>query len=195
MRIFQLSCGNCKGTISVPLNDASVGTVCPSCGTVIQVEAFPALLEGTREGQRGKALLVAEESSCFYHPTKKAAIVCEGCGRFLCGLCDIPLAGQHLCPACIEAGMTKGKMKQLKTEVVNYDSIALAIAVVPLLFCWLSVLTAPVALIYAIKHWNSPLSIVPRTKWRLVAAIVVAGLEIVVAGFFLITMLGDVFAG
>jgi hypothetical protein len=93
-------------------------------------------------------------------------------------LCDCELNGQHFCPSCLEAGQTKGKIKSIENQRTLHDSIALALAVYPLLFFYFTFLTAPVALFLAIRHWNSPRSIVHRTKIRFVVAISIAGLEI-----------------
>ena len=38
----------------------------------------------------------------------------------------------HLCPGCLEAGQTKGKIQQLENRRVIYDNIALALAALSL---------------------------------------------------------------
>jgi hypothetical protein len=62
---------------------------------------------------------------------------------------------------------------------VLYDSIALSLAVYALLIFYLTLVTAPIAIFIAIRHWNSPRSIVHRTKIRLVLAIAIAAAELV----------------
>jgi hypothetical protein len=89
------------------------------------------------------------------------------------------LHGQHFCPACLETGKKKGKIKRLENERVLYDDLALALAVLPLLIFYFTLVTAPIALYIAIRYWNSPRSIVRRqTHWRFVIAIIFATLEI-----------------
>ena len=151
---------------------------CPACGVPLRVEVFPALFRPIHPGQSGETIMVEGESSCFYHPQKKAVRPCQGCGRFLCALCDCELHGQHFCPACLETGKTKGKIKSLENQRTLYDGIALSLAIYPLLIFYFTLITAPLALFMAIRHWNSPRSIVHRTKIRLVAAIVLASLQI-----------------
>ena len=151
---------------------------CSGCGAYIQFDVFPALLKGTARGQRAEGIILDDESSCFFHPTKKAAVACEGCGRFLCSLCDIEFDGRHLCPACIESGEKKGKMEKLQNRVVRYDSISLAVAIIPMLIFYITLITAPVALYLAIRHWNDPMGILPRTRVRFVLAIIIAGLQV-----------------
>jgi hypothetical protein len=193
MKVFQVACGSCGAELSVPLPEASVHTPCPTCETDVWVEAFPALIKGVAPGKSGERLLVDDESSCFYHPGKKAVILCDGCGRFLCALCEIDLSGQHLCPVCIETGVKKAKLKNLKKESVYYDVIAMAVAIIPMIFLWISFITAPIALYIAIRYWKTPLSVVPRRKWRFVVAIVAAGLQLVAWGMVVLILMGYLF--
>jgi len=155
-----------------------VHSQCAVCGHEFWIEAFPALLKEVATGQSGERLLVDDESSCFYHPAKKAAIVCDACGRFLCALCDIEMNGEHLCPTCFEKGVKKEHKDRFAKEHVYYDDIAVSVAILPLLIFYFTIFTAPIALYIALQHWNTPLSAVPRRRWRFVVAIVFSGLEI-----------------
>lgn len=151
---------------------------CPACGVPLQIEVFPALFRQMAPGPSGETILVEGESSCFYHPEKKAVRPCDGCGRFLCALCDCELNGQHFCPACLETGKTRGKIKNLENQRTLYDSIALSLTLYPLLIFYFTLVTAPMALFVAIRYWNAPRSIVHRTRIRYVAAIVLAVMQI-----------------
>jgi hypothetical protein len=161
---------------------------CPACGMPLQVEVFPALFRRINPGQSGEIIMVDGESSCFYHPQKKAILPCQGCGRFLCALCDCELNGQHFCPACLETGKTKGKIKSLENRRTLYDSIALSLAVYPLLIFYFTLVTAPVALFVAIRYWNAPRSIIRRTRVRYVVAIVLASMQIAGWGFLFVAL-------
>ena len=109
---------------------------------------------------------------------KKAVVPCAGCGRFLCALCDCELNGQHFCPACLETGKSKGKIKTLENQRTRYDTIALGLAILPVLIFYLTIVTAPMTLFVAIRYWNAPQSIVRRTRFRFILAIVIALLQI-----------------
>ena len=61
----------------------------------------------------------------------------------------------------------------------RYDSLALSLAVIPLVIFYLTFVTAPAALYIAVRYWNAPRSIVHRSKIRLVLAIIIASLQIV----------------
>jgi hypothetical protein len=154
-------------------------TKCRSCGAQIRVDVFPALFDPPAPGEPGETLLVNDQSSCFYHPQKKAVVACDNCGRFLCALCDVEFDGRHLCPTCLETGARKGKVRNLQTSRVLYDDVALALAVYPLLVWFTTIITAPVALYIAIRYWRAPSSLVPRTKARFVVAMMLAGMQII----------------
>jgi Zn-finger nucleic acid-binding protein len=154
---------------------------CPGCGARIQEDLFPAHYQKIQEGSSGKPLVWDDEAGCFFHPDKQAVVPCDICGRFLCALCDIDFNGRHFCPTCLAVGKQKGKLQELQNRYTLYDNIALALAFLPVFVFFLiffSAITAPIAVFMAIKHWNTPLSIVPRTKIRYIVAILLAGLQI-----------------
>jgi hypothetical protein len=189
-----LQCAKCKAPIPDALFNRSELAPCPVCATPLQVEIFPAFFRRATPGREGELIMAEGESSCFYHPQKRAVLPCEGCGRFLCALCDCELHGQHFCPACLETGRKKGKIKKLENERTLYDNIALSLAIYPLLIFYFTLITAPMALYMAIRHWNSPRSIVHRTRIRFVIAIVLATLQLggwAVAAYFLFSRLGS----
>jgi hypothetical protein len=145
----------------------------------LQIEVFPAFFRKIASGQNAEPVLVEGESSCFYHPQKKAVRPCDGCGRFLCALCDCELNAQHFCPTCLEVGKSKGKIKNLENRRTRYDSMALGLAILPVLIFYLTIITAPMALYIVIRHWKSPQSIVHSNRFRFVLAGIIALLEIV----------------
>jgi hypothetical protein len=136
--------------------------------------------------------LAQGESSCFYHPHKRAVLPCESCGRFLCSLCDVELSGQHLCPGCLETGKRKGRLEQLQNHRLRYDKIALGLAVLPVLLiatAWFTIVTAPAAMFVAIRHWKSPSSLLTQSKVRFVVAMLIAGLQLAGWGWLVIVLL------
>lgn len=114
------------------------------------------------------------EASCFYHPSKAAAVVCDACGRFLCALCDLELGGRHYCPPCLEARRHLPVQSRLESRRILYDNVALALALLPVLTCFFLPVTSPVAIAVAIWGWRKPSSLLPRTKFRFVLAILIA---------------------
>jgi hypothetical protein len=173
-----VECPSCKAPLAESQFNPTELVPCGSCGRKLRADVYPAYFRPVSQGRSGEVLVIEGEASCFYHSQKKALLPCQGCGRFICALCDCDLHGEHFCPACLQTGKKKGKIKRLEQERTLYDNIALALAVYPLLIFYFTIVTAPTALVIAIRFWNAPRSIVHRTKARLVLAILIAALEI-----------------
>ena len=129
----SITCTKCYQPLPSELFNTPEMTNCPNCGVALKVDVFPAFFKTIASGRPGGTLVLDNESSCFYHPQKKAVIPCDMCGRFLCALCDVELHGQHLCPNCLETGKNKGKLKSLENRRTLYDAIALRLAVYPMI--------------------------------------------------------------
>jgi hypothetical protein len=183
-----VQCPKCRAWLLEGIFNQPELSPCPACGVPLQVEIFPALFRKINPGTSGEAVMVEGESSCFYHPQKKAVLPCDGCGRFLCALCDCQLNSQHFCPACLEAGRMKGKIKSLENQRTLYDSIALSLAIYPILIFYFTIITAPMALFVAIRYWTSPPSLVHRSKIRFVVAIIFALLQIAGWGILFVSL-------
>jgi hypothetical protein len=173
-----LTCRTCRTGLPPEIFNTAAVVACPTCRTPTLAAVFPAAYRAYDAGRPAEAVLTDGEAGCFYHQDKKAVIACEGCGRFLCGLCDVSIAGQHLCPGCIETGKKKGRLPQIGKHRLLYDDIALAVAILPLLIWFVTCITAPIAIYLVVRHWKSPGSLVRRGKGRFVLAFIFAGLEL-----------------
>jgi hypothetical protein len=182
MALAPVTCPRCRAALPAGTPNLAVFARCPGCGNLLQVEVFPALFRPITAGSVGETVMIEGEASCFYHPLKKAVVPCDACGRFLCALCDCDLSGQHLCPSCLDTGQQKDRLPHLQTQRSLHDNITLALAVLPLLIFYFTIFTAPIVLFLVIRHWNTPGSLVPRTKVRFVIAAILAVLEIVGCG-------------
>jgi hypothetical protein len=138
---------------------------------MVRVDVFPAIMRKVGSFKAGKAVSF-DEASCFYHSEKRAESTCHYCGRFICSLCEIDLHGEKLCPSCFQSGRQKGRIKNLDRERTLYDTVALKLALYPIVTVWFTVVTAPIALYLALRYWKSPLSVTRHTKIRLVLAII-----------------------
>lgn len=177
-QLFPLLCSVCHTPFAAARCASGEPFRCHHCAVKLQAELYPAILRHLREPGQIGALAADGEASCFYHQDKQAAKVCSSCGRFLCTLCEIDLAGHCLCPLCLEQGRQTEQIASLVNKRVLHDSIALSTALLPLLAWPLTVITAPVALFLSITAWNKPNSILRRSKVRLVAALVFSGLQL-----------------
>jgi len=152
------------------------GGRCGACEAHVEAAVFPALYRA-EESSTWEAV-VSGEAGCFFHPDRIAVFSCDRCGRFLCPLCRISWAGENVCTACLEAASNGKQARALASGRFHYDSLALAIATLPVLTWIFSMLTAPLALGFALFTWRRECSIVPRSKIRFVAAILFSMLTI-----------------
>ncbi len=173
----ELACPKCKRTLGPDSwADAQHGA-CAGCRADFEFIPFPAL-HATRAQVIAQTAVLSEESVCFFHAENRAEAICESCGRLLCPVCTVPFGGKKLCPSCI-AGSKGSEDPTVARDRVLFDSIALTLAVVPLLIWPFTLITAPAALGLVIYGWNKPNSLVRgRGRARLVIAAVIAAIEI-----------------
>lgn len=186
--LFPVLCSSCHTPIPAALCNSGDSIHCPHCSVSLQAELFPAILRPLHEGSSIGLQVTEGEASCFYHPDKQAVKICSSCGRFICSLCEIDLAGRCLCPVCLEQGRQNEQLSELVTKRTLHDSIALNTTFLPLLIWPITLITAPIAFYLAITAWRKPSSILPRTRIRLVLALLFSALQIigwVVLGIFL----------
>jgi hypothetical protein len=148
----------------------------------LQIEIFPAFFERPLTAGTAPGAAADDESVCYFHPHNKAVVSCEMCGRFICALCDVELSGRHVCPSCIETGRKKRTITNLENRRVLYDDIAVALSIIPLIFFWPTIVTAPASIYISLRHWKSTTSIIPRTKVRFIFAILISLLQVTAWG-------------
>ncbi len=172
-----LACPRCKRTLGPDAwADAQHGT-CLRCQVDFEFTGFPAL-HATRTSVAAQPAVLADDSVCFFHLENRAAAICENCGRLLCPVCTVPFAGKKLCPTCI-AGTKTAPDSTLVRDRMLFDSLALALAGLPLLIWPLTLVTAPVALGFVIYGWKQPNSLVRGpSRARLIIAAILALLEL-----------------
>jgi len=160
---------------------------CGHCGHALEFVAFPALRAARAPAVRAQTAL-PEDAACFFHADNRAEAVCEACGRYLCAVCHVDFGGARLCPQCISIRHTA--KKDAGRGQVLHDSIALTLAVLPILLVFVTAVTAPFALGYTLYAWRKPLGITRRSRWRLWAALIVSALTCLVwAGVVLMASL------
>ena len=79
----------------------------------------------------------------------------------------------------MSAGRSARTMTTLEDQRVLYDSVALALAFWPMLFVFPTLVTAPAAIFVALRYWKRPLSILPRSRFRFLLALLLAGGQLV----------------
>lgn len=187
------TCKTCDSTVDASLINSDELAPCSTCSSVFQIRVYPALFEGPKIEAASEKVVLQDESSCYYHEDKRAVVPCDGCGRFLCALCDIEMYEQHLCPKCMEKGFAKDSARSFKNEYTYYDSLALALALLPLIFWPFTLFTAPYSIYIAIRYWKTPMSILPRLPWRSVLAILISSLQLGGWGLLFLNIAAEIF--
>ena len=140
---------------------------CVGCGRKLRADVFNAFVRQIDAAPQAETVQVQGQSQCFYHPGKKAVAPCDACGRLLCNLCQVEMDDRILCMGCLKVGRDKSKISTLQTQQVLYDSIALSLAIYPIITfvgIFFTFLTAPVALYFAIRHWRTTYAVLPK-RW------------------------------
>ncbi len=152
---------------------ASEGAVCTMCGSGNVVRVFPAVLAPAHILPSTEAALEGE-AACFDHPGKRAVAACHQCGRYVCQLCSVEFGGPAWCPSCVAAGAGEARSANPETSRNLFDSTALILPLASLLVYPLTVIAAPASLVLSLLKWSRPLSLVRRSRWRFVAAILIS---------------------
>ena len=179
--LYCIRCGACGASISDTVFNALSPGRCESCGVLMEVAVFPALFSEPAPVTSGESLVVEDEAGCFYHPGKRAVVHCASCGKFLCSLCQVELGDRKLCPNCVELGKNRGRLTELITQRTLYDQISLSLVIWPLLsliFFWVTIVTAPMAVYVAVRYWKAPTSVVRRSKIRFILAVFIALIQV-----------------
>lgn len=186
MAAAEIRCTHCGAACGIPPSEGWIRVDCPDCREHIRVYAFPALFRPPLRKPR-RAAAEEGEASCFFHPAKRAQTPCDGCGRFLCGLCDMEFAARHFCASCLalarsgKPGSAQGAADLMRERVFLPHNLAWALACyapLTLMGLYLMPLTAPAALWFSLRHWNRRDGFQIRGRWRAAAAAGVASLQI-----------------
>jgi len=141
-------------------------------------------------GRGGSDLSNEDQSCCFYHPQKQASAACDTCGRFLCGLCDLQAGSAHICGQCLQRAMqesTASDDERLCPRRPTYDQAAMTLAIIPI--------TAPLGVYYALRHWNTPGSVLGVRRGLLTAAGIVGAAGTVFWGYIAVKLITEVLFG
>lgn len=178
----MIACPRCRRELGPPVFSAGETVPCPGCAAELRVDRFPAASRPAPPSDAGQPLLSESEAGCYAHPGKKAVKICVRCGRFMCGLCDIDLNGEHICPSCFDTGAAAGRIASLETRRVCYDKVALYTALLSNLVIHSVIFTAPAVLFMTVRYWKRPISIVSHSRFRFVLAAAIAVLQLAAVG-------------
>lgn len=183
-----LSCPKCAATIHPSVLREDIPYSCPTCGVLQHSEVFPAFFEDVEKGRAPELAVMEEDSRCFNHSDKIAVVPCSICGIYLCDLCDIQADGSHFCPKCFKD--RKKDIKSFATGAFMYDEFLLALALLPVIFPPMTLVTAPAVLVMAFvtrgKWDNTPYV---RAHWRCYLAVIFAFFELAMWAFVFLSII------
>ncbi len=190
-------CAFCNQALpSAGLTSAGGVVSCRLCGRRSTLAIFPALME---DAAPKPPVLPHDppgegEAACFYSPGRRATKECSHCGVLISDLWAAQWGTKTVCLKCLEHLREKGRDDRFNTSRTLWDNLTLLLALAPLLllplviFYWIGIFTAPAALFVGLWHWNSPRTMVPRGRWRLVLGLLLAGAQ-VAAGIYFVAAL------
>lgn len=181
----SIRCPQCALALDLAGFDAGATVECPACRSQLRAATFPAFENpptavSTSSGEHA----LDGEAACFFHPEKRAVLACEGCGRFVCALCDVPLGTRHLCPTCLGAS----KAPELVTHRWCWSNVALLLGVGPLVLAFgmwpMLVMTGPAAIFMALWSWSKPGSLIAGARrWAALVGLIGGVLQLgIIAG-------------
>lgn len=164
-------CPKCQAVIPREHWNVPAFVACAGCADELRAEVFPSINRPLGTGGLGEKSVTADDAECFFHEGKKAEVVCDACGRFLCGLCDCKLHGGHYCPTCLGAAPRTQAVPNLEVKRSLYDRQAFILAVFPLF------ITGIIAIFMVWRYWKAPTSLVEPRPWMMKAALVIGVLQ------------------
>ena len=175
----SITCPKCAAVLTTEIFTSITGSSCPQCGLIMTGRLFPRFFKSHDNQANGIEVASDNESSCFFHPNKLAVSHCSECGRFLCALCELNIEDRTICPTCLEKLDREKKVKTFTNRVTFWDSIVLSLAILPMLFWPVTLVTAPLTFIFIWRHFKETKQyLIPRNRWRFYVAGMVAGMQI-----------------
>lgn len=174
----MIACPNCRTIQSADTVNTGRMATCQACQVLLRIDVFNAFLRRDEPEAAVQSAHAHGQAECFYHPGKLAVAPCASCGRLLCAVCQVELDGRNLCMGCLQAGRDKQKITALQHRHVRYDEIALNLAFWPVLTIFLTLLTAPAAIYFAVRHWRTPSPVLPKGRFKSILAVVLAVVQI-----------------
>ncbi|WP_438479664.1 zinc finger domain-containing protein [Oleiharenicola lentus] len=183
MTLTKLACPKCRRPVPEVYWRGVDRVRCPSCETEFEQIRFPAM--EARRTIDTAASIQSGEANCYFHAQNRAEAACDGCGRYVCSVCRVPMGGKQLCPSCLEASGERRKLPE--NQRVLHGHIAIVIAILPIIIWPLTLVTAWVAIGWCIYGWKKPASITNKHgrggRWRFIVAGLAAAIQLTVWAF------------
>ena len=150
---------------------------CRYCGTVFEESIFPAVLNEFSPVAVQDAEIGSGEARCYFHDGRVAAVVCDGCGVYLCPLCDLNIADGHYCSNCLTK--IKNESTDLLNRVLFVDTLLLWFSVLSTMIIYLTFIFDIAIIIMCFRFWGTvrqPYK--KRGNWRFLLAGTISAVKI-----------------
>jgi hypothetical protein len=166
---------------------------CPMCRLEVKAVVLPAIGKITAVPPSLPAEAPGPgDAVCFYSPGRKATHTCGHCGVFISEAWTAKWGSETVCLKCLEDLRNRRKDARFEARRTLWDNAALGTALLPFGVCLPlallgpmgppfmmialmgSVITAPAALALSLFAWKKPSSLVPRSRWRVVGALLLS---------------------
>jgi hypothetical protein len=134
------------------------------------IRLFPAVIRSS-ELVKPESILEHGQATCFFHERVPATAICDVSGRMICNLCTTEYKGKTVSLEALQTLVGNTSDSKVKNYQTKWDSIALALAVFPLLTVFFTLFTAPIVLWICIFKWKEgPTGVFSHMRWRYVVA-------------------------
>ena len=174
----MIACPDCHTVMPAHMANSGKFHQCPNCQKQVMADLYNAFFRSADQPALGGHVQEQGQAECFYHPGKEAVVPCAGCGRLLCALCEVNIGDQSLCMQCLSAQRTGVGKANFENSRLLYDNLAVYLAFLPLLFIFITIVTAPAVIYIVLRYWNAPSSILPRTRIRFLIALIMAVIQV-----------------
>lgn len=177
---MALTCPRCEqDTLDLQESSGRIACRCHPTKARYHYYRFPGYAAAENAHPIAPPVVGENETCCYNHPGKAAAAACDECGIFACSLCLVENGPQQICLSCFSREVETGDALNDHSQRVLYDTIALSLAILPVLIFYFTFITAPAAIFIVVYYWKKhPCSLLPRTRIRFILAFILASIQI-----------------
>lgn len=185
-----LACPACGSPKSAGFPPDSTSTTCLACRKPVDALLLPRAYTPVLPPPLPSASPAPGDALCFYDSSQKATCLCSQCGVLVSDSWSAHWGSRKVCLRCLEKLRESGRDSNFESTRLMWDNVCLllSLSICLVIFPYFAILTAPAALVLGIRAWNHPRSLIPRSRFRLITALVLSSLQILgmLAGIYFI---------
>jgi hypothetical protein len=191
-----LACPACKSPKSAGFRPDTASTTCLACRKPVEALLLPRAFKPFSPPPLPSAPPALGDAVCFYDAAQKATCLCSQCGVLVSDSWSANWGNRKVCLRCLEKLRESGRDSNFESSRLMWDNICLLLSstIFILIFPYFAIIAAPATIVLGIRTWNHPRSLVPRSRFRLIVALILASLQVLgmlVGIYFIIQALLD----